>query len=196
MPKNLIISFARNARGFLLANWLYSKGIINCYGNPIVPSFNLTREDTNHGLVPFYNDVLFGWGTPEEKEIFTQLHNQLITVGSSVDVIKELFAKSKRLPVLTTNKKYNLILTHLSGYVSLKKLADILDAKVIRITFKDTAQADETYYRRPLDVPSPDAYDYARDDYYRFVVKYDFCINVELDNLLDLDLDFLLGELA
>jgi hypothetical protein len=193
VSQNLIVSFAHNARGFLLSKWLYSKGIVECCVNPTNLEFKI--DTTNHDLVPFYNDVLFSWQTPVEKVMFNLLQRELEIVRSPDTTIREILAQSNCKPH-TGHSKYNLVLTHVSSYIGLKKLASILDAKVIRITFKDTAQADETFYRI-VEKNSPlEAYDYERDNYYRFVANYDFCINVDLDRVIDLDLDFLVKELA
>lgn len=195
MQKNLIIAFAHNARGFYLSKWLFSQGIIECYCNPpndLSPKLN----STNHDMVPFYNDIIFNWRTSEEKELFDKLHHKLSTIGTASNEIIDLLDQSKNKPIQSYENKYNLILTHLSSYISLKKLSDTLSARVIRITFNDTKQAAETYYRIVNPNSPPEAFDYARDVYYKFIVNYDFCINVKLDDVLDLNLDFLIEELV
>jgi hypothetical protein len=83
-------------------------------------------------------------------------------------------------------------MTHHSTEIGLQRLKEILNATLIRITFLDAAQATESLVRKAQLDNIVLNFDH---QYVPFLKKFDFAINVTLDQVNQLDLDFLKEQL-
>lgn len=191
MSKNLILSFAPGARGFLLSKWLYINQIVNFWAAP--KSTVLNFDSNNHSLMPLYSDVLFRWKDEKTQRLFNDIENCLTQQEADCNYIQSLIAQSTNAICVGPNKNpYNLILSHHGSAQGLSTLSKCLTARVIRITLNDSTQAKECYVRKFNEDPDPA---YLSRYYGLYLNDYDFCINVKLDMVMNLDLDFLKEEL-
>jgi hypothetical protein len=178
----LIVAFPPGAYGHRLGKWLVNNQIARIFNGYTQLDYS---EPDNHNYQGYYSDTMFS----------ENLSNELIQHPNNRDKIYKLLDLSNYKPI-DLSDKYNLILTHYPTFRSLYELKLIFkNSKVIRITFNNQEQAQQTLSRKRILVN--DTYDINKDlgnlcdNYFPFLYNYNFCINVPIDRVINLDLDFL-----
>jgi hypothetical protein len=182
--KTIIVAFAPGAKGFALSRWLLNNKLVFALADA-GPQF----KEINHTLAPWYNDVLFYYNN-SSQDVYLTIDQMLSDPDSSDNTIKELIATSKNIPF--EHALPGLVMTHHSTEIGLQRLKEILNATLIRITFLDAAQATESLVRKAQLDNIVLNFDH---QYVPFLKKFDFAINVTLDQVNQLDLDFLKEQL-
>jgi hypothetical protein len=190
--KNLIISFAPGARGFLLGKWLINNQLGRAFDSNtrLLP---LNHDSTNHDFTPIYNDLLLD--NRYSMENFQLVNQALSDDSNDIAQLSQLFFTSKFVRQDDTSG-YDIILTHYSSFSALTKLKHVLNATIIRITFKDIEQANSSYLRKfnYSKITDADIND-LESNYYTFIHKFEHGIDIPLDTVTNLDLEFLKEQL-
>ena len=188
MKSGLLIAFAPGSRGFLLAKWLYRNGIIH---TPFVPdSVEYRIDGDNHHLIGFYNDVLFSFND-RTRDLFWELQSLLYAPSQDHERVRSILAHSQYPALPSQSTKRNVMFTHHASAAGLQTLSSVLDADVLRITFADWQQLEDSYLRKYQAVTHNHT-EYLEREYKEFLQDMDFAININVDRVRDLDLDHVL----
>ena len=187
--KWIIIAFAPGAYGYKLGKWLANNKLanINNFENFV---YTNSVDKNNHSYIGCFSDVLLSSGQTEDyikKELFGHFPN--------VALITKTLSSSPSMPSKLLNDQ-QLILTHYSQYRVLYELSNLFtNSKIIRITFDSQDQAiDAIKRKRSLDKKPFDlANDWGDlcDNYFPFLNKFKFTIDIPVNEVNNLELDFL-----
>lgn len=191
MPKNLILAFGPGSKGFLLSKWLYKNNLVNLLCPP--KNTNLIVDNINHHLSPLYNDVLFYWANEKQKQIYQEIETELSSVNIDILKIKKLLSLSQHKTPTSSNNPYNLILSHHHTKDGLYALRSGLDATLCRITVRDLSQAQECHKRK---FGHMSLNGYSNNYWQPWTESFDLSIDIALDKILELDIDFLKEKLS
>jgi hypothetical protein len=190
MSRNLVVAFCPGARGFLLSRWLCKNIGANTYSHLFPNNLNSVEYNfsgNNHVFTPFYNDLLFLW-KEKTKPVFNSIESELNSPDPSLAKLKNMLELSNHKPPDHLDG-YSLIHTHHASSTGLQALSLALDAKLIRITLNNQEQGRQCYERK-FGTPCSNL-ETLEQNYYPFIQNFDFSINVELNKVINLDLNFL-----
>lgn len=188
----LIIAFAPGSYGHKLGKWLINNEVVNKLNPTRSLEYAGNLLDNNHNYPTYFSDVLLPGGTIGTTEDYIQ--KELAGHIPNFDLINNILKNSKAIYNPNPNK-YNLILTHYSRYRTLFELSNIFKSKTIRIVFDTPEQAQNAMERkRKLDNQDFDLDKECGDlcdNYYPFLHKFNFTIDIPVNNVVNLDLEFL-----
>jgi hypothetical protein len=190
MYKNILLAYAPGSRGFMLGKWLIINGLATPKGN--ISGRNIQIDGVNDSFTPFYNDALF---FPSGTQIFDNVNKLLTNPESSVNDLVKIITTSKDQPLAPAS---NLIMTHHASESGLEKLGKAFNAHVLRVTFADRDQARDAQIRKSVlegwitDV----AEEFLEKEYFPFIRNFSYSIDITMDQVNNLELDFLKSKLA
>jgi hypothetical protein len=187
--KWIIVAFAPGAYGYKLGKWLANNRLANINNFENFVYYNSTDKN-NHNYVGCFSDVLLSFGQTEDY-----IKKELIGHFPNLHLITDILSSSISMPFKLVNAQ-QLILTHYSQYRVLYELSNLFtESKIIRITFDSQDQAiDAIKRKRSLDKKPFDLInDWGDlcDNYFPFLHKFKFTIDVPVNKVENLELDFL-----
>ena len=187
--KWIIVAFAPGAYGYKLGKWLANNKLVNINN---FENFVYTNsiDKNNHNYLGCFSDVLLSSGQTEDY-----IKKELIGHFPNFDLIKKILSNSLSIPLKVVNGQ-KLILTHYSQYRVLFELSNLFtNTKVIRITFDSQDQAiDAIKRKRSLDKKSfelTNDWGDLCDNYFPFLNEFKFSIDIPVNKVEKLELDFL-----
>ena len=189
--KWIIIAFAPGSYGYKLGKWLGNNQLalvdhrmsdMTSYANDLLKN--------NHNYLGCFSDILLSSGQQEDT-----VKKELVGHFPDFNLIKKILANSNTI----TKKIHNgthLILTHYAQYRVLYELSNMFNnSKVIRIIFDSQDQAiDAINRKRSLDNQKFDlTNDWGDlcDNYFPFLNEFKFSIDIPVNKVEKLELDFL-----
>ena len=184
--KWIIIAFAPGSYGYKLGKWLISNKLATVNNLQYIVDSSLN----NHHYCGYFSDVLLSDGKQEDT-----VKKELIGHFPNFNLIKSILSDSEHLPNNFTNGT-RLILTHYTQYRLLYELSLFFNnAKIIRIVFESHDQAIGAIKRkRSLDNQTFDLnndWGDLCDNYFPFLNEFKFTIDVPVNKVKNLELNFL-----
>ena len=189
--KWIIIAFAPGSYGYKLGKWLVNNQLSTVDHNMFdMISYTNDLLKNNHSYLGCFSDILLSSGQQEDT-----IKKELVGHFPDFNLIKKILANSNTIPKKTHNNTH-LILTHYTQYRVLYELSKMFNnSKVIRIIFESHDQAIGAIKRkRSLDNQKFDLnndWGDLCDNYFPFLNEFKFSIDIPVNKVEKLELDFL-----
>ena len=188
--KWIIIAFAPGSYGYKLGKWLANNQLSTIDHN-MFDMINYTNDllKNNHNYLGYFSDILLSSGRQEDT-----VKKELVGHFPDFNLIKKILANSNTIPKKTHNT--HLILTHYTQYRVLYELSKMFNnSKVIRIIFDSQDQAIDALKRKRL--LENQKFDLNNDwgdlcdNYFPFLNEFKFSIDIPVNKVEKLELNFL-----
>ena len=189
--KWIIVAFAPGSYGHKLGKWLVNNQLSTVdYSMVDIISYTNDLLKNNHSYLSCFSDILLSSGQQEDT-----IKKELVGHFPDFNLIKKILANSTTIPNKTHNSTH-LILTHYAQYRILYELSLLFNnAKIIRVVFESHDQAIGAIKRkRSLDNQKFDLnndWGDLCDNYFPFLNEFKFSIDIPVNKVEKLELDFL-----